>query len=326
MVLFIYIIYLLYEVKAHSSNRVPTVVPSSDIEVNEEAPPPSGTTEPTRARSSSVVSSFPPRTIRFADQSQKGHVGMAAAKTDNEFELDAFPSPILEEGSSLDPGERGMEPHQRSIPGRFRHRRSRSHSLASTGEYHHSRESSLSGERQAATAFLMPQGDRASMGENYLHQPSEPSRGDKLAPIVMLIMTSILMSMCCEFLVGTIDEITREGSLSNAFIGLIILPIVGNIAEYVTVVTVAVRQKLDLAISVAVGSSIQIALCVTPLTVLAGWILKCDLALTFNYYEMATLVGTVLLVNLLILTGGSSDVRTNSLKGALMCACYFIFG
>ncbi|RCI16164.1 hypothetical protein L249_1818 [Ophiocordyceps polyrhachis-furcata BCC 54312] len=144
--------------------------------------------------------------------------------------------------------------------------------------------------------------------------------------ITMLVLTSGLMSINAELLVGTINEVTRQTNLSEPVIGLILLPIVGNVAEYVTVVAVAARKKLDLAIAVAVGSSIQIALCVTPLTVLAGWMLHKDLALTFNTFEVATLVGAVLLVNLLILNETGSSLRAGSLKGILMCACYFMIG
>ncbi|KAM4061196.1 sodium/calcium exchanger protein [Hirsutella rhossiliensis] len=99
-----------------------------------------------------------------------------------------------------------------------------------------------------------------------------------------------------------------------------------NIAEYVTVVAVAARNKLDLAIHVSIGSSIQIALCVTPLTVIAGWILHRDLALTFSFFEMASLLGAVLLVNILVLSESGSSIKTGGLKGALLCACYFIIG
>ncbi|KAH7375318.1 Ca2+ transporter [Plectosphaerella cucumerina] len=165
--------------------------------------------------------------------------------------------------------------------------------------------------------------------ERYQLGQTEPyeggrSRGDRAFSIMILIGTSIVMSMCAEFLVSTIDYVTHQGHLSEALIGLIILPIVGNIAEYVTVVTVAAKDKLDLAIAVAVGSAIQIALCVTPLTILAAWLLDRKLALTFNVFEMTTLLGTVLMVNLLILSDGSKALRANGLKGALMCACYVI--
>lgn len=73
--------------------------------------------------------------------------------------------------------------------------------------------------------------------------------------------------------VDSIDKITEDGGLSKTFVGLVLLPIVGNAAEHATAVTVAVKDKMDLAIGVAVGSSMQIALLVLPLTVVIGWII-----------------------------------------------------
>ncbi|KAM0469049.1 hypothetical protein ACHAP7_010260 [Fusarium lateritium] len=185
----------------------------------------------------------------------------------------------------------------------------------------------MSREGRRTTAIHLLREHRASMDQLVHHQQhDEHSETDWKASVAMLIITSTLMSMCGEFLVSTIDDITHEGNLSEPLIGLVILPIVGNVAEYVTVVAVAVRGNIDLAIAVAVGSAIQIALCISPLTVMAGWAMQRDLDLTFNTFEMVTLAGTVLLVNLLILNDGSSGLKTSGLKGALMCACYVIFG
>lgn len=97
------------------------------------------------------------------------------------------------------------------------------------------------------------------------------------------------------------------------------LPVVGNVADLITVVTVAAKDKLDVAIGVSVGSLIYITLRVAPVTVLSGWALHKHLLLTFNYFEMATLLGTETLVNFIILNG-----RASGLKGSLMCACYGI--
>ncbi|KAL6916964.1 hypothetical protein FSHL1_008362 [Fusarium sambucinum] len=158
------------------------------------------------------------------------------------------------------------------------------------------------------------------------HTPHNSSTGGMVAAVTVLVVSSALMSMNAEFLVKTIDDVTHEGGLSEALIGLIILPIVGNIAEYVTVVTVAMRNKLELAISVAVGSAIQIALCVAPLTVLIAWMLGRDLEMAFNVFETTTLVGSGLLINLLILSRAGTAIRAIGLKGALMLACYIIIG
>jgi len=82
----------------------------------------------------------------------------------------------------------------------------------------------------------------------------------RTAAVIMLLVSTGLVALCAEFLVDAIPEMTTDSNISQAFIGLIILPIVGNAAEHVTAVTVAAKNKMDLAIGVAVGSSIQIGL------------------------------------------------------------------
>ena len=179
----------------------------------------------------------------------------------------------------------------------------------------------MSGDRRNTSSLHLLRNARVEM-DDLVYKDKET--GLKTS-VTLLVITSALMSLCGEFLVSTIDNVTHHGSLFEPLIGLVILPIVGNVAEYVTGVAVVIRGNLDLAIAVAVGSYIQIALCIAPLTVLAGWAMQKDLDLAFDNFEMVTLVGAVLLVNLLILTDGSSDSRTGGLKGALMCACYVIF-
>lgn len=80
-----------------------------------------------------------------------------------------------------------------------------------------------------------------------------------------------ILILCSQ--VDSIDGLTANGGISDYFVGLILLPIVGNAAEHATAVTVACKDKMDLAIGVAVGSSMQIALLVLPLIVVLGWIM-----------------------------------------------------
>jgi Ca2+:H+ antiporter len=94
---------------------------------------------------------------------------------------------------------------------------------------------------------------------------------------------------------------------------------VGNAPEHVTAVTVAAKNKVDLALGVSLGSSIQIALFVTPIVVILGWILDKDMSLYFNLFETATLFVSTFIVNFLVLDG-----RSNYLEGALLCTCYVI--
>ena len=142
----------------------------------------------------------------------------------------------------------------------------------------------------------------------------------KTAAVVLLLCSTALVAVCAEFMVDAIPEmIAGNKAVGEAFIGLIILPIVGNAAEHVTAVTVAAKNKMDLAIGVAVGSSIQIALFVTPVVVLLGWILDTNMSLYFNIFETISLFVTVFVVNFLVLDG-----RSNYLEGSLLIAAYVI--
>ena len=139
--------------------------------------------------------------------------------------------------------------------------------------------------------------------------------------IATLAISTVLVAFCAEFMVSSIDAITVCGSgVSKTFVGLILLPIVGNAAEHATAVTVAVKDKMDLAIGVAVGSSMQIALLVLPLIVILGWITgHNDMTLWFDGYQIVVLFITILLVNYLI-----QDGKSHWLEGVLLMTLYLI--
>ncbi|KAK4183128.1 putative calcium transporter [Podospora australis] len=136
--------------------------------------------------------------------------------------------------------------------------------------------------------------------------------------ILLLIISTALVALHAEFMISSISSvITTDPGLSEAFIGLIILPIVGNAAEHFTAVSVALKNKMDLAIGVAVGSSIQIALFVTPLIVMLGWVMGKEMSLFFTLFETVCVVVSVLILSFLVLDG-----RSNYLEGALLCSGY----
>jgi Ca2+:H+ antiporter len=96
--------------------------------------------------------------------------------------------------------------------------------------------------------------------EDGAHDEVDQPEMSRTAAVVLLLVATGLVALCAEFLVSAIPQMTEQSTISQAFIGLIILPIVGNAAEHVTAVTVAAKNKMDLAIGVAVGSSIQIGM------------------------------------------------------------------
>ncbi|KAL8716715.1 MAG: hypothetical protein Q9225_005985, partial [Loekoesia sp. 1 TL-2023] len=148
--------------------------------------------------------------------------------------------------------------------------------------------------------------------------PSEPPMS-KTASVLLLLGSTALVALCAEFMVDSINDLVVNTPLSEAFVGLIILPIVGNAAEHVTAITVAAKNKMDLAIGVAIGSSIQIATFITPLVVVIGWIIDKDMPLYFTLFETVTLFVTTFVVNFLVLDG-----RSNYLEGSLLCSSYII--
>ena len=133
-------------------------------------------------------------------------------------------------------------------------------------------------------------GPKATQTAQDHEEEKEEPQLSMLTAILTLLIVTALVGVCAEFLVDSINEVTTEYNVSPTFVGLILLPIVGNAAEHATAVTVAIKDKMDLAIGVAVGSSMQIALFVLPFVVVLGWILgKEDMNLSFDGFQIAVL-------------------------------------
>lgn len=111
----------------------------------------------------------------------------------------------------------------------------------------------------------------------------EKPQMNMITTVIAMVIITVIIGVTAEFLVSSINGLTEaHPSLSQEWVGLILLPIVGNAAEHFTAVSVAVKDKLDLSISVAVGSSIQIALFVIPVIQLLAWTLGKPLTLLFD--------------------------------------------
>jgi Ca2+:H+ antiporter len=139
--------------------------------------------------------------------------------------------------------------------------------------------------------------------------------------ISVLLGCTLLVAVESEFLVSTLEVATKELGLTALFTGVILVPIIGNAAEHATAVTVAMKDKMDLSVSVALGSSLQIALFVAPVLVLAGYILGKPMDLNFNPFELVAVVVSVFIANSI-----SSDGRSNWLEGSLLLAAYVVLG
>lgn len=118
---------------------------------------------------------------------------------------------------------------------------------------------------------------------------------------------------------GTLEEFATKHNISAVFVAAVVLPIFGNAAEHAASVVFAYRNKMDICLGIAIGSSIQIALCVIPFCVLIGWATNRELSLFFDGFETASLLVSVITVCFL-LQGGTS----NWLVGLLLMGAYAI--
>jgi Ca2+:H+ antiporter len=125
-----------------------------------------------------------------------------------------------------------------------------------------------------------------------------------------------------EVLVGSISEASQSVGLSEFFIGVIVIAIVGNAAEHWVAVLVAYKNKMNLAVNIAIGSSAQVALFVAPILVFASFIIGPEpMALVFNGFEMGAILFAVLIANYVTHEGESTWF-----EGVQLLAVYLILG
>lgn len=137
----------------------------------------------------------------------------------------------------------------------------------------------------------------------------------------LLLLITLGVAIESELLVNSLEEATESLGLTSLFTGVILLPIVGNAAEHTTAVMVAIKNKMDLSMAVAVGSSLQIALFIAPVLVVSGWISGQPMDLDFNPFELIAVAVAVLITNSI-----SSDGQSNWLEGTLLLATYMVVG
>jgi Ca2+:H+ antiporter len=139
--------------------------------------------------------------------------------------------------------------------------------------------------------------------------------------IGILVASTLAIVVMSEVLVGALEPTAEDWGLSELFIGVMLVPLVGNIAEHIVAVQVAYANKMDLSLGIAVGSGLQIALFVTPVLVFVGVLIGQPMTLVFNSYELAGLIGAALIAVLI-----SVDGESNWLEGVELVALYLMLG
>ena len=140
--------------------------------------------------------------------------------------------------------------------------------------------------------------------------------------VVSLAIAGVLVGLMSEVLVGSIEEASHDIGISQFFVGIFVVAIVGNAAEHWVAVLVAAKNKMDLAVNIAVGSSAQIALFVAPVLVLLSFVFGPEpMPLVFNGYEIGAMVFAVLIANFL-----TQDGESNWFEGVQLIAVYAVMG
>jgi len=139
---------------------------------------------------------------------------------------------------------------------------------------------------------------------------------------IYLALAAVAVGVMSEILVGSISDASKDIGLSEFFVGVFVVAIVGNAAEHWVAVLVAAKDKMDLAVNIAIGSSAQIALFVAPILVLLSFVVGDDpMALVFNGYELGALLFAVLIANLV-----TQDGESNWFEGVQLVSLYAVLG
>jgi Ca2+:H+ antiporter len=139
--------------------------------------------------------------------------------------------------------------------------------------------------------------------------------------IITLLAATALVAVMSEFLVGAVEETSKKLGLTEVFVGVILVAIIGNAAEHSTAVLVALKNKMDLALNIAIGSSMQVALFVAPVLIFASYLFGRPMNLLFTPLEVVTIVASVAVVALI-----AQDGESNWMEGVLLLAVYAILG
>ncbi|MBE7467902.1 MAG: calcium/proton exchanger [Anaerolineae bacterium] len=149
------------------------------------------------------------------------------------------------------------------------------------------------------------------------HQPEWSLR----TAVIVLVAATVGIAYLSEVLVGAVEPVVEELGVTEFFLGIILIPLVGNVAEHVVAIQMALKNKMELSLAISLGSSLQVALFVAPLLVFISLALGNPLTLTFNVFELIALFAASLIAALIALDGES-----NWLEGVQLLGVYLIIG
>ena len=160
-------------------------------------------------------------------------------------------------------------------------------------------------------------GSETDGGQEGKHQQID--RKKLLIEITVLLFITSLIAMEANFLVSSLENISEMANISPVFIGIIVIPIISNVAENYTAISMARQNKINLSINIAIGSSIQVALMLVPLLIFISHIIGSPMNVLFNILEISSIAMSVLAINVVYLQG-----KSNWFEGVQLIAVYLI--
>lgn len=159
------------------------------------------------------------------------------------------------------------------------------------------------------------------------HPVASSAPGSVGRAVAVLAGATVLVAVQSEILVHATEEVVTHLGVSESFLGLIVIPIIGNAAEHAAAVVVARKGQTDLALTIALGSSTQVALFVAPVLVLAGVLVGQPMHLVFTQFEVVALALSVLIVTVIALDGEShwfEGVQLLAVYAIMVIAAWFV--
>lgn len=153
----------------------------------------------------------------------------------------------------------------------------------------------------------------------YTEELGHKARWSLKKGIVVLLVATAFIGWISEILVNSIEPAAHSLGWSDLFIGAVLIAIIGNAAEHASAVAVAAKNRMDLSLQIAIGSATQVAMFVVPILVFAGLAMHQEMDLIFTTFELATIILSVMIVNIVI-----QDGESNWFEGAQLLAAYGI--
>lgn len=163
------------------------------------------------------------------------------------------------------------------------------------------------------------EGEKQGGGEQM--QEGGPPKWSRVTSVILLLLATIGVAAMAHLLVGTVEQAGQALGMNDVFIGVIVVAVVGNAAEHSTAVLVAIKNKMDLAVHIAIGSSIQVALFVAPVLVFASMLMGHDRPLDLHF-TLLEIIAVLLAVGVLALI--CQDGQSHWMEGAMLLAVYII--